>query len=259
MIYFDSLNPNKYAQLKKLLSPCEGRTNNGQILTKKRYGKGDGSYVLCPELILSDSAVLSYGIGEDKEGTTFERELAPNHPVFCYDPNPKSLEALWGVSCSFDTEALTKDNFKYHCAGLDENGRNHILKMDVEGCEYDWLTDENMDLLIRCFGQFTIEVHGLIEEVPEGWVIEPAVMDAKKKLNKKVDFFAKLNKYFNLFHIHANNHAPRYVDFPDSLELTYLNKFCVHYMKPDLTRYPKEGLDEPNFGGREEYLLDWWI
>lgn len=259
MIYFDSKNPNKYSGLKKLLVPHLFWNEFGDFLTKKRYGNGDGSYVLCPERINSDCAILSYGIGEDKSGTGFERELSPTNPVFCYDPNPKSVEALWGTSCSFSQEALTKDNFKYHCAGLEENGENHILKMDIEGAEYDWLTNDNFDILCNNFGQLTFEVHGLIEESPEGWVYNEHVIRAKNNLKLKEDFFKKLNKEFTLFHIHGNNHSPRYVDFPDSLELTYLRNSKEYLTEPDNSRYPKEGLDKPNFDGREDYVLDWWI
>lgn len=260
MIYFDSKNPNKYAALKKLLVPHSFYdVIRNRELTKKRYGKGDGSYVLCPELITPDSAVLSYGIGEDVKGTGFERELAPTNPVFCYDPNPKSMEALWGVSCSFSAEALTKDNFKYHCAGLDENGGGHILKMDIEGAEYDWLTDENMILLRDNFSQFTIEVHGLIEEIPDKWVFDEGTLRAKKDMSLKEGFFKKINSEFALFHIHANNHSPRYVDFPDSLELTYIKYQSRYPSEIDMTSYPKEGLDEPNYEGREDYALNWWI
>jgi len=259
MIYFDSQNPNKYNSLKKLLIPHLLFDEFGNYLTKKRYGKGDGSYVLCPELITEDTAILSYGIGVDKEGTSFEREFAPTNPVFCYDPNPQSLDALWGTSCSFSCEALTSENFKDHCAGLNESDGKNILKMDIEGCEYDWLTNENLFLVQNIFSQFTLEVHGLIEESPEGWIFEEKTLRAKKDLKIKEEFFKKINKHFTLFHIHANNHSPRYVDFPDSLELTYIRKSYDIFSEIDLSRYPKDGLDEPNFEGREDYVLDYWI
>lgn len=260
MIYFDSKNPNKYNSLKKLLIPHSFWSEERYgWLTKKKYGKGDGGYVLCPELITPDSAVLSYGIGEDKGGTGFERALAPTNPVFCYDPNLKSMDALWGTSCSFSAEALTKDNFQYHCAGLDENGGGHILKMDIEGAEYDWLTDENFGLVYKNFSQFTIEVHGLIEETPTGWIFNKETLLAKNNIGVKESFFRRINSGFVLFHIHANNHSPRYVDFPDSLELTYLRKSLDYDFEVDYSCYPKKGLDEANFEGREDYVLNWWI
>ena len=73
------------------------------------------------------------------------------------------------------------------------------------------------------------------------------------------EFFKKLNQHFYLFHIHGNNHAPRYVDFPDSLELTYVNKRVCDSIGVSQQRCPDLSVDEPNFDGRPDYVLDYWI
>jgi hypothetical protein len=131
--------------------------------------------------------------------------------------------------------------------------------MDVEGCEYEFLNGVNLNICATTFDQIVMEVHGLIEEIPEGWIIEAAIQNAKNNLQKKCEFFEKLNNHFHLIHIHGNNHSPRYVDFPDSLELTYINRNLFNKRRICKQRCPDPLLDQPNFDGRAEYVLDYWI
>ena len=98
----------------------------------------------------------------------------------------------------------------------------------------------------------------MIEEQPEGWQYNKETLEAKRDLNLKLDFFKRLNDRFYLFHIHGNNHSPRYVDFPDSLELTYINKRKAAKHGINKTWCPDKKVDEPNFEGREDYCLNWW-
>ncbi len=269
MLFFDENNPNKYSALKKELVPHDLVYLPDVKYEKKKFGKGDGSYVLayfddnfCGESV----SVLSYGVGNDPLGVSFEQSLSNERlgikdlRINMYDGSITELPAEVDYALFFQ-EHLTKDNFKDHVADLVGEGKPSklILKMDVEGFEYKWLTDENLGILADTFDQFTLEVHGLIEEIPDGWIIEDAIQDAKDNLQKKVDFFKKLNKHFYLFHIHGNNHAPRYVDFPDSLELTYVNKKICDSIGVSQQRCPDLSVDEPNFDGRPEFILDWWI
>jgi hypothetical protein len=260
-MFLDFKRPNKYLWLKDKLIPYKLADADEKPLTKKRYGRNDGSYVFSPELINSSTIVLSYGIGNDPLGVSFEQEMCQNgNQVFMYDGSIEELpvEIKRGV---FTSEFLTKENFRSHIINADLNGGfNNILKMDIEGHEYEWLTEDNLNLLAENFSQISIEVHSLIEEIPEGWVIEDQMLKAKNDKAGKGLFFDRLNTYFDLFHIHANNHSPRYFDLPDSVELTYINKKCIHRRKEIEDRiYPIEGLDEPNFAEREDFYLDWWL
>lgn len=259
MIFFDPKNPNKYSDIKRLLVPHALYHNNAE-LQFSRIGEGDGSYVFCRELMDEFHNVLSYGIGNDPEGVSFEQEIGKTNRVIMFDPAIKNppVEIHNG---EFYQEALTKGNFWKHVKkhGNILTGRN-ILKMDVEGHEYEWLNDANMEILGDYFGQFAIEVHGLIEEIPNGWGVEEQVRRAKSQKSLVKNFFKKLNSRFFLWHMHGNNHAPRYVDFPDSLELTYINKGVVSQMGDIRTKpFPVEGLDKPNYSGRPDYVLDWWL
>jgi hypothetical protein len=205
---------------------------------------------------------LSYGIGDDPLGVSFEQCFSKIPKIKCYiemyDGSIDKVPALISNSI-FKKEYLTKDNFEDHVCWLKlRNSDHYILKMDIEGCEYDVFTEENFGLL-KEFDQFTLEVHGLIEEVPDGWVIESAIQDAKNNLEKKVNFFKNLNKDFYLFHIHGNNHAPRYDDFPDSLELTYVNKKIGKSAGISQQACPDLSVDQRNYDSREDYKLSWWI
>lgn len=255
MIFFDEDNPNKYKELKKLLVPKKFD------IKKTKVGSGDGGYVIHKEGV---KTVLSYGIGDDPQGVSFDTEMLDyGCKVHMYDGSitkfPADLTKHRGEP-SFFSEYLTKDNFKDHVKELNAHSpETSVLKMDIEGCEYEWLTKENLDILSHNFVQFTIEVHSLIQEIPEGWVVEPQLQKAKDDPKKVFKFFEMLSWDFELWHIHGNNHSPRYVDFPDSLELTFLNSNFYHDNEGiDYSDYPIDGLDEPNYNGRKDYILDWW-
>jgi len=263
MIFLDPDNPNKYSSLKKLLVPHD------LGMTKVKYGKGDGGYVLAEKFISSGGAnlnsILSYGIGSDPEGVSFDEAMAKRgNKLHMYDASIESPPKDIDGDCSFFSEFLTEENFKDHVEKLKSkcdswDAKFNIVKMDVEGCEYDWLSDSNLKLLKDNFCQLTLEVHCLIEERMPDWTYESVRLEVKPNRNKVEDFFKKLNNHFYLYHLHANNHSPRYVDLPDDMEMTFVNKDFCESKGIDNTIYPKNGLDEPNFGGRKDYVLDWWI
>lgn len=259
VIFFDESRPNKYSCLKRLLVP---QTISG--LTKKRYGEKDGSYVLAPELINLGTKVLSYGIGDDPNGVSFELEMSKRMRVDCYDASISEFPNEVGSNIRFYSEYLNAANFEDHVKNFvsdDPFGFNNVLKMDIEGCEYNWLNAKNFDITSKYFDQLAIEVHGLIEEAPNNWVFDPPTLEAKHDIKKKVEFFTRLNTRYILTHIHGNNHSPRHMDFPDSLELTYVSKKSIFERKvlKESRIYPVEGLDSPNYDGRPDYVLDWWI
>lgn len=268
MIFFDEQNPNKYSKLKDLFVPhivspkgwnWKGRKQD-ELYEFMRCGTGDGSYIMPRQMVdNADLKILSYGIGDDPEGVSFEQSL-DKFPIVMYDGSIDEVPAKVKKG-KFYKEFLCADNFHSH---LKENGFGggtnfNVLKMDIEGHEYEWLTDDNMDLLFSYFTVVCIEVHSLIEEVPEGWTLEPQLKQAKGDLAGKLRFFHDMNQNFWLWHMHANNHAPRYVDFPDSLELTYINKKWGRSQGIRCEKFPIDGLDEPNFDGRNDYVLDWWL
>jgi len=112
-----------------------------------------------------------------------------------------------------------------------------ILKMDVEGAEYDALGAVD-DATLGRIDQIVMEIHGL----KKLW--------RPKRLEAFVKMMTKLNGRFTLFHVHANNYDGRELHvlsgLPVSnlLELTYVKSSRVR-RSPSTTVYPTL-LDQPN-------------
>lgn len=264
MIYFDQKKPNKYNALKRYLTPIPLASNE----SFKRYGNKDGSYVLLDH-IHPDSFVLSYGVGNDPDGVSFENTMAElGHEVICYDGSIDKYPTNKHENITFHKEHLTNNNLISHFSDPLIFKKHHgILKMDIEGFEYSWLENigrTEKEYLFNFFDFICIELHGLIEEVPDGWKIEPEIMRAKQSMDLKVKSLKKLeDMHFCPIHLHANNHGPRHADFPDSLEVTYMNirdrEFTDLIKDINSLTFPIDGLDEPNYNGRPDYVLDWWV
>ena len=254
MYFFDPQNPNKYQTIKNYLIPY---TTN---LTKFRYGgSGDSSYVYLKELMDKTEIIYSYGIGSDPHGLIFDIACAnEDKQMFMYDASITYLPVPIHPNFNFRSEYVTKDNFQRH---VTENGHlkktDMVLKMDIESYEFD-VVIENIEFINKHFNQISIEIHSLIEEIPHGWVIDEVTADIKKNEEKKILFLSLLNKYYNIFHIHANNHSPRYGDLPDCLEISYVRKDSAELTGVETQEYPILGFDFPNYDGREDYKLNWW-
>lgn len=255
MNFLDKSFPKKYDGIKNLLKPYEVLLKTGKS-TLKRYGKNDGSYILVNELVENSFPIcLSYGIGSDPCGVSFETAIAPYvNMVYMYDGSIDYFPTGLDSNMVFTKEYLNKDNFQNHIKDYNDV----ILKMDIEGSEYDWLSDENMIILENQVSQFCVEVHSLIEEIPYGWILDPATLDAKQHPEKVVNFFEKLNKSFTIVHMHGNNHSPLYGDLPDCLEITYVNNKHISSKEIRKEAFPILGMDEPNLPQRGDYLLNWW-
>lgn len=97
-----------------------------------------------------------------------------------------------------------------------------ILKMDVEGAEWGFLTGVDQAVLER-FEQMTFEFHSLND---------PA--DAERMLA----VFEKLNQTHRLVHLHTNNYSDISVsiggkNFPALLEATYASRRKYHFVEGD--------------------------
>jgi len=255
MTFFDEKRPNKYNYLKRKIYPFKPPFG----FKKKRYGgEKDGSYVFIENLFDESKFVYSYGIGNHSDAVCFDKHAADlGKKVYMYDGSIKELP-LQHENFIFKSEYLYEGILKDHIdANAHENERDMVLKMDIEGYEYSVITTD-IKLINYHFNQLSIELHSLIEEIPEGWSIDEPMLSIKKNKYAKQDFFDKILKYYNIVHIHANNHAPRHVDFPDSLEITFLRK-DYRVLGEDKTIFPIDGLDFPNYNKKPDYVLDWWI
>jgi hypothetical protein len=210
----------------------------------------DGGYVLVDDF-KPNQTVISYGISTEYG---FEQELARRGcDVYMFDHTIESInatsemmkfyrEGVAGVSNPQDNLYSIED----HLAKYDVQGDQLVLKMDVEGAEFESIGMASEACLAR-FDQIVFEVHRLVN------------LNQDDYRNKFVTMFTKLNKLFTLFHVHANN-----FDGPDAiytvsgcpvsnvLELSYVRTTSVR-RAPSRTLYPT-ALDFPNRAQADKLL-----
>lgn len=212
-------------------------------LDKVRVGpSGDGGYVLVDGLS-SGQDVLSYGISTEYQ---FDHELASrgrrvwmfDHTIDGIDRSHENMK--WykeGVAGRTDLAARLF-SIEDHLEKYKITGDRMILKMDVEGAEYDALNATSSGTLER-FDQIVLEVHHLQK------------LGERRFRRSFVAMFDKLNATHTLFHVHANNYrgydSLALVEgmlVANILELSYVKTSLVE-RRPSRTIYPTE-LDSPN-------------
>lgn len=213
----------------------------------------DGGYVMADEFN-TNPIVYSFGICDDvswdidmahrikntqqKYIYLFDHTietLPETHPAFIF-----SQQGIGGKSPAPGTKSMSDI--------LSENGHgNHhniILKMDVEGSEWDFL-EEVSEKTLKQFTQIVFEFHNLGS--PSNCEAIFAGLD-------------KLNKTHQLVHIHANNYSDILciggILLPTTLEATYLRK-SDHIFSNSVRIFPTE-LDRPNAPWKQDPFLGMW-
>lgn len=130
-----------------------------------------------------------------------------------------------------------------------ERTRNMILKMDVEGAEWDFLSTVQENYLDK-FDQMVFEFHHLIR--PKSF----------SEMAKTIEHLQKINKTHQLIHLHGNNFGAQLKIedlgiFPDTLELTYLRKDKYSFEDDENISLPID-LDQPCASGFKEIPLGFW-
>lgn len=216
---------------------------------KRRVGGvGDGGYVLLDRLA-PGQVVMSFGIGPS---VTFDLELAEEgHPILMFDHTIAALPGehpgfTWfreGVAAvSAPGEKLL--SLEEHMRKLPADAVDPILKMDVEGAEWDSLPATPRAALSR-FAQITLEFHGFFD------LAEPAFNARVQKALRALD------ADFVPVHVHGNNfgklgEAGGFA-VVETLEVTYARRDLFETV-PSATVYPTL-LDTPNFDERPDFKL----
>jgi len=246
----------------------------------KRFGRqGDGGYVCENELIINTKILITFGMGPD---WSFELEcinINPEIKIFMYDYTVSFLpyaKDVWKYFRRFITlrgkpDALSnrikylKDylNFfklknifffpekiayptrnkidtdidkVFSRIDLDKNTKDEsvILKCDIEGSEFE---------IIDGITKYSNRIEALIFEFH--W------MDKNEKVF--LDSMKKLMKFFDIAHIHGNNHCDKLESgLPIVLEITLLNKKYSPENKEYVKSFPISGLDAPNNPTKED-------
>ena len=162
--------------------------------TFRRFGSAnDGGYVMCENLIEPIDVAYSYGVGPnaDWDCDLSRRYHIAIHQYDCFDPARPTCE---GGTFDFHNECVgprpgTKDGrvfdtLENQIKKNGDAGRRLIIKMDIEGAEWDALR-ETSDELLASIPQITMEMHGSDD---------PKILEAIRKLKRN---FYLVNLHFN--------------------------------------------------------------
>ena len=216
---------------------------------KIRVGnQNDGGYIML-DMFKKTPMAFSYGLSWN---IIFELDLAQRGitvQMFDHTIDRLSIEHTLfrfhkeGIAAETDVEQRLH-TLAEHLDRFSENATGMILKLDVEGAEWEALARAPMEILLR-FDQIVIEFHNL-------------QLLSDSEFNQKACMaLSNLTENFHLFHVHANNCAPIVVvdsvPIADVIEASYVRKGLVDVARSS-TFYPTS-LDAPNDFRRSDHLL----
>src|SRR5262245_28622479 len=185
--------------------------------TLKRYGgPADGGYLMCENLIQGVESAYSYGIEtEDNWGCQLSREFDVGiHQYDCFTPDRPVCdggrytfhdECVGGKAETVDGNLF--DTVPGQIKKNGDEGKRLIVKMDIEGAEWDSLLATPDDVLLR-FDQIPMELHGIDDP-------------------KFLQLVRRLKQHFYLVNLHFNNYAclPAAAPFPAvAYQVLWVNK-----------------------------------
>ena len=163
--------------------------------TLKRFGSAnDGGYLMCENLIEPLDAAYSYGVGRNDDwGCEMSRRYhVPVHQYDCFDPARPICDGgtfVFHNECVSDREGDRESHFfdtlENQISKNGDAGRHLIIKMDIEGAEWNSLLAAPNELLAS-IPQIAMEMHGFDDP-------------------KIVEVLRKLNRNFYLVNLHFNN------------------------------------------------------
>ena len=213
----------------------------------------DGHYLMVDSFKKKQIA-YSFGINND---VSWDSDMVDRgYQVFMYDHTIKGLP-------------MHKDGFNYFKQGIAGESKpsesldtlenymkinghagktGMILKMDVEGAEWDFL-ETVPSRVLRQFDQIILEIHNLVR----------GCEDYEKQ--KRYTALKKLNETHRLVHLHGNNTGYQLqlkgATIPDVIEVTYVNKDKYKTQEVEVVSLPT-ALDKPNDPNREDICIENW-
>ncbi|MDR2158076.1 MAG: FkbM family methyltransferase [Holosporaceae bacterium] len=239
-------NEHRVLNVLKLIAPKEAV---GIGLVRLGFDR-DGGYVMLNEFP-KDSVAYSFGVGDN---VSWDADVAKrNIDVYMYDHTIDAPPYDDEHFHFFRIGVCGKNNGDKNLKTFDqllkinghENRKNIILKMDVEGAEWESLADASPETMERC-NQIIVEFHDLNQ----------VIYDEKYKII--CDLLRKINKTHQSVHLHSCNYAPYEVidgePIPHVMEVTYARR-SNHKFTKSYKCYPVENLDKPNHPLRPDYFL----
>lgn len=163
----------------------------------QRFGEAnDGGYLLCVNLLGGAEAGYSYGIsGYDGWGCDVSTKAGLTvHQYDCFDPRRPvcaSGRTVFHDECIASHPGVRDgrpfDTLENQVSRNGDAGKHLVLKIDVEGAEWDAFMNAPHDLLER-IDQIAVEFHGYNQR-------------------RFLRAIRKLKKFFHVAHLHWNNHS----------------------------------------------------
>jgi hypothetical protein len=170
----------------------------------ERFGEAyDGGYLMCANLLDAVQSVYSYGIsGYDKWGCDMSSRFdIPLHQYDCFDttqPACPTGQPMFHAECVGGTASTEGgrlfDTIRNQIARNGDGARRIVLKIDVEGAEWDSFAATPDDVLEK-IDQLAVEFHWVYDERHQ-WL-----PDEEKYLR----VVSRLKQFFHVAHIHHNN------------------------------------------------------
>lgn len=160
---------------------------------KKRIGPNeDGGYVCSAFVLENCSSLMTYGVGDD---IRYEEEFVRlyNKPAYLFDHTIGWKEEFESNGLKFIPEGLGNEenckDFYEHYQRFNLN-ENILLKIDVEGAEWEFFKTVDVNNLKNTVMGIILEIH---------WI--------DRLVNKKnlAEMFNRISPYFVLEHTHANS------------------------------------------------------
>lgn len=250
-----------------------------KIKNLKRLGRnGDGGYVVENNSVKNSDVLVSFGMGTD---WSFELEYIKHNykvKIFMYDYTTSSLPYIKEVWKYFkryitfrDKTSALKQRIKYLKDYLSffklenvnfysekitypiKNKRDTDINKVFERIDFDYNT-KGKNIFLKC------DIEGSEFDIIDGIVKHSKRINALifefHWLDKNEEIFLesikKLQKYFDIFHIHGNNHCGKlHTGLPIVLEMSLINKKFIHENKEFIKSFPIKDLDRPNNPYRE--------
>ena len=240
----------------------------------KRYGRNaDGGYVCEDNIVKNTNILITFGMGPD---WSFELDYINDNAsvkIFMYDYTVTVLPYIKDVwkyfrrlitfrgklksltdrcnylknylnffkikNVNFFSEKITYPIKNKIDTDIDKvfsridlnkntNGKSVVLKSDIEGSEF-----EIIDGIVK----YSNRIDALIFEFH--W------LDKNEKIF--LESIRKLQKFFDIAHIHGNNHCEKLnTGLPITLEMTLINKKYSPSNPENVISFPIKGLDHPN-------------
>lgn len=207
--------------------------------------RGDGGYIMVDDFN-DKMRAYSVGIGDN---VSYDSELANKGiKVFMYD---HTICRLPQVHSNFIFHRLgvgTGDN----CLPLEDilrenddlDNHNLILKMDIEGAEWEALDSVSSELLSN-FIQISLELHGICN------------LEHKEKILRTLQ---KISLTHQAIWVHGNNadkaEIANEILIPNLIEVTYIRKDACLF-EDGACEFPMP-LDLPNLARRRDFILGNW-